>query len=103
MSANRTSAAIVWSISPTRKKLRNCAAGCRRRHVSGDTPPTLIIHGDADKLVPIQQAKVMVEHLKAAGVPTELVVKKGAGHGWGGMDKDMGTILDWFDKYLKKH
>jgi acetyl esterase/lipase len=71
-------------------------------HVSAGDAPTLIIHGDADKLVPIQQAEVMVARLKKAGVPAELVVKKGAGHGWGGMEKDMGTILDWFDKHLKR-
>ncbi len=77
---------------------------CRRvsplSHVSAVAAPTLIIHGDADKLVPIQQAKVMVEELKEEGVPAELVVKKGKAHGWSGMDKDMVTILDWFDKYL---
>lgn len=71
-------------------------------HVSADAPPTLIVHGDADKLVPIQQAEVMIAKLKKAGVPAELVVKKGAGHGWGSMDKDMETIADWFDKYLLK-
>ncbi|MHB1424753.1 MAG: alpha/beta fold hydrolase [Gemmataceae bacterium] len=79
---------------------------CRRlspiTHVSSDAPPTLIIHGDADKLVPIQQAEAMVARLKKSGVPAKLVVKKGAGHGWDGMDKDMGTILDWFDEHLKK-
>ena len=42
-----------------------------------DDAPTLIIHGDADKLVPIQQAEIILEKLKAAGVPTELVVTKG--------------------------
>ena len=71
-------------------------------HVSCSAAPTLIIHGDADKLVPIQQAEVMVEKLKEEGVPAELVVKKGKAHGWSGMDKDMVTILDWFDKYLKR-
>lgn len=71
-------------------------------HVSAESAPTLIIHGDADKLVPFQQAEVMVEKLKKNGVSAELVVKKGANHGWTGMDKDMGTILDWFDKQLKK-
>jgi acetyl esterase/lipase len=79
---------------------------CRRvspvSHVSGGAAPTLIIHGDADKLVPIQQAELMVAALKKAGVPGELAVKKGAGHGWDGMDRDMGTILGWFDKYLNK-
>lgn len=67
---------------------------------SKDSAPTLIIHGDADKLVPIQQAEVLIARLKAEGVPAELVVKKGAGHGWQKMDPDMVTIADWFDKYL---
>jgi S-formylglutathione hydrolase FrmB len=44
----------------------------------------------------------MREAYQKAGVPFELVVKKGADHGWGGMDKDMQTIADWFDKYLAK-
>ena len=56
-------------------------------HVSSDDPPTLIIHGDADKLVPIQQAEIFLDKLKAAGVETKLVVKKGAGHGWGDLLK----------------
>jgi acetyl esterase/lipase len=71
-------------------------------HVSAAAAPTLIIHGDADKLAPIQQSEVMVAKLKEAGVPAELVVKKGRPHGWSSMDEDMGTILDWFDKHLKK-
>ena len=48
-------------------------------HVSPDDPPTLIIHGDADNLVPIQQAERFVAKLKAVKVPTKLVVKHGAG------------------------
>jgi hypothetical protein len=36
------------------------------------------------------------------GVPCELVLKKGAGHGWLGMEKDLKTLADWFDKYLVK-
>ena len=62
----------------------------------------LIIHGNADKLVPIQQAEIMIAKLKEADVPAELVVKPGAQHGWPGMDKDLKTIADWFDKYLVK-
>jgi acetyl esterase/lipase len=69
-------------------------------HASSDDPPTLIIHGDADALVPVQQAELVLDKLKQAGVPTELVVKKGAGHGWKDLYKDMTTIADWFDKYL---
>jgi dipeptidyl aminopeptidase/acylaminoacyl peptidase len=71
-------------------------------HVTADDPPTLIIHGDADKLVPIQQAESIVAKLKEVGVPAELVVKKGAVHGWAHMEKDLLVFADWFDKYLAK-
>src|SRR5262249_38812934 len=70
-------------------------------HVSADDPPTLIIHGDADKLVPIQQAELIVARLKEAGVEAKLVVKPGAAHGWPDLPKDMATIADWFDAHLK--
>ena len=52
-------------------------------------------------LVPIQQAEIFIARLKGVSVPAELVVKKGAGHGWPNMDKDWITIADWFDKHLK--
>jgi acetyl esterase/lipase len=71
-------------------------------HVSKDDPPTLILHGDADKLVPIQQAEVLVKKLKEAGVEAKLVTKPGAAHGWPQQEKDMVMIGDWFDEHLKK-
>lgn len=70
-------------------------------HVTKDDPPTLIIHGDADKLVPIQQAEIIIEKLKEAGVPAELVVRKGAGHGWAKIHDDLNIFADWFDKHLQ--
>ncbi len=71
-------------------------------HVSKDSAPTFIIHGDKDTLVPIQQAEVIIEKLKEAKVPCELVVKKGAGHGWVDIGADIKLLADWFDKYLAK-
>jgi acetyl esterase/lipase len=50
-------------------------------HVTTDDPPTLIIHGDKDPLVPLQQSEMMIDKLKKAGVKAILVIKKGAGHG----------------------
>jgi acetyl esterase/lipase len=71
-------------------------------HVSKDDAPTLILHGDADTLVPLQQSEIIVEKFNEAGVPVELVVKKGAGHGlWPSMADDLKTIADWFDKHLQ--
>jgi acetyl esterase/lipase len=71
-------------------------------HVTPKAPPTLIFHGDADTLVPIQQSELIVKELKEAKVPCELVVKKGAGHGWPDLLKDVNVLADWFDKYLGK-
>ncbi len=70
-------------------------------HVSKTSAPALVIHGDADKLVPIQQAELIGAKYKEVGVPFELVVKKGADHGWKGIEKDVAAFADWFDKYLK--
>jgi acetyl esterase/lipase len=71
-------------------------------HVTARSAPTLLIHGDKDGLVPIQQSEWILTKLKEAGVPAELVVKKGAGHGWPGIDRDLHTLADWFDRYLTK-
>jgi len=70
-------------------------------HVSADDPPTLIFHGDADMLVPYQQAEIMIDALKKQGVETKLLTKSGASHGWPGIDKDLETFADWFDEHLK--
>jgi len=70
-------------------------------HVSSDDPPTLIIHGDADRLVPVQQAKLMIDDLQESGVECKLVIKQGARHGWEAMDQDVSMIADWFDQHLR--
>ena len=91
------------SPSPTRRRSSRSAGPISPiNHVSADDPPTLIIHGDADKLVPIQQAEIIVEKLKEAGVEAKLVVKPGAGHGWPDSGKDVALLADWFDAHLKK-
>jgi acetyl esterase/lipase len=71
-------------------------------HVSADDPPTLIAHGDADELVPIQQAEIILDKLSAAGVATKLITKPGAAHGWAGMTADVDKFADWFDVHLLK-
>lgn len=69
-------------------------------HVTKDSAPALIVHGDADTLVPIQQAELIIAKLKASNVPCELVVRKGAGHGGLAFANDEKVLADWFDKHL---
>jgi acetyl esterase/lipase len=49
-------------------------------HVSAATKPTLIIHSDDDRSVPVQQAVDMVAKLKAAGVQHRFVHYTDRGH-----------------------
>lgn len=50
--------------------------------VTAQSPPTLILHGAADALVPISQSNALKAKLEAAGVPFQLVVYPTEGHGW---------------------
>ena len=71
-------------------------------YVSDKMPPTLIIHGDADPLVPLQQSQRFIAKLDELKVPHKLEVRPGKGHGWVGVEKDLPVFADWFDKYLAK-
>ncbi len=71
-------------------------------HVTPDDPPALLIHGDSDSLVPLQQSRRMVELLTNAGVEARLIVKEGAAHGWRGVKPDLDVIADWFAQRLAK-
>ena len=66
-----------------------------------DAPPTLIVHGDADTLVPLQQSERFVARMKEVGAPVQLLVRPAAGHSWELPRRDMPTIGDWFDKHLR--
>lgn len=68
-------------------------------------PPTLIVHGDADAVVPLQQSQSFLQRAKDAGVEhLRLVVRPGKGHGWGDFwssREDLDEFVNWFDKYLR--
>jgi acetyl esterase/lipase len=80
--------------------------------VSARTPPTLLIHGDADDLVPYSQSVAMEGALRAAGVETKLVTVPGGKHapdfgvagpppaGW---PNYYGETVRWFDRHLRGH
>src|SRR5262245_49049546 len=70
------------------------------RLVTSQAPPFLLIHGDADPVVPLQQSEVMLAALKKAGVPAELIVKPGGGHPWLTLHEEVQVVADWFDKQL---
>ncbi len=74
-------------------------------YITAQLPPTLIIHGDADQIVPVQQSESFVDRALQAGAPVvRLIVQKGKGHGWEGFwdsKEDTDLYLAWFDRYLR--
>ena len=69
--------------------------------VHSNMAPILIIHGDADKLVPIYQAEKFVEKCREQGSIAKLIVRPGKDHGWPEMGQDLEILADWFDEHLR--
>ncbi|MGK0188028.1 MAG: acetyl esterase/lipase [Verrucomicrobiales bacterium] len=69
--------------------------------VSKDDPPIMIVHGDADKIVPFEHAKVLDAALKAAKVSTELVVVKDGDHSVAGASEP--NAVKRADAFMRKH
>jgi len=70
-------------------------------HVTKDDPAFLIVHGDKDTVVPMEQADLLNAALKKAGVPVTLYVAEGQGHGLGG-PQVMQKVEQFFATALKK-
>lgn len=73
-------------------------------YVSSDDPPTLLVHGDSDTLVPISNSELIYAALKKAKVKTKFITIEGAGHGFGGDDAKRASeaLVSWFEKHLTK-
>jgi acetyl esterase/lipase len=69
-------------------------------YITSNLPPTLIYHGDADTLVPLDQSVRFQAEARKLGCTVDLVVHHGGQHGWLTMLWDIRTFADWFDRYL---
>lgn len=72
-------------------------------HVDAGDPPTLLIHGDADDLVPVSHSQDLYAVLEEQGVEADFVTIVGGQHGFRGENavKADRLRLEWFQKYLQ--
>ena len=70
-------------------------------YVSKDAPPFLIMHGDNDQLVPLNQSELLHAALTKVGAEVTFQVIKGAGHGFGGPEINR-MVSEFFAKHLQK-
>ncbi len=68
MPKDSTEYEIAWAASPI-------------NYVSADDASFLLLHGDADRTVPLHQSETMAAALKDAGVSATLIRIEGGGHG----------------------
>lgn len=70
--------------------------------VTAKYPPTLIVHGDDDKIVPLQQAHAMDQALTKAGVDHKLDIVAGGGHDEKTFVDGVAKAVQWFKEKLLK-
>jgi dipeptidyl aminopeptidase/acylaminoacyl peptidase len=85
----------------------NVAEASPITHVTPDDPPFLLIHGERDELVPLEQSQLMYERLLQAGVPAQIVIVKNAGHSMIAPDSSatpsLGEINQFILDFLAHH
>lgn len=71
-------------------------------------PPTLILHGDADRVIPVERAYAPERFLKLRAIPYAIRICPGADHGFDADPADPAArdaerrAADFFDARLKR-
>lgn len=69
--------------------------------VKAGLPPFMLIHGDADSVIPVQQSISLAKALQDAGNRVQLIIKEGADHSWPTIREEMEKMAQWFDGQLR--
>jgi acetyl esterase/lipase len=73
-----------------------------QKHVSRTTPPTFLVHGTNDRLVPVKNSLLFYEACLKAGVPAEMHILDNGPHGFGmGSSMDDETVKEWPEQALR--
>ncbi|MBP7063910.1 alpha/beta fold hydrolase, partial [Ferrovibrio sp.] len=65
-------------------------------------PPTLVLHGDRDRIVPVRKAHELASLLKDVGAEYEVKIYNGEGHAFRGAAKEdsISRTTDFFERHL---
>ena len=72
-------------------------------YVDKNDSPILMFHGDKDPFVSLEHPRRLQQALEKAHVPNQLIIVKGGGHGWTGVQQEETTkqMSDFFERILK--
>lgn len=92
----------VRSIGDPRTDRERIEAVSPLRRAASWTPPVLLIHGDADEIVPVSQSRDMERALRRAGKDVRLVVMEDAGHSEWSTEQEIQTLTE-IESFLGRH
>ena len=72
-------------------------------YVRSNSPPLLIVHGSADKTVPVKQSELFADALQRAGATHEFIIVPGAPHSFDLQPKQRDlrpAVLGFLDRYM---
>jgi acetyl esterase/lipase len=93
---------------PLKDKQEDARTASPLTYVSKGDSPFLIVHGDMDALVPLDQSRLLLDALKKNGVSAQLIVVTNGKHGPFGAECDpnpdqiRASVFGFFDRNLKK-
>ncbi|MDB4500637.1 DUF1080 domain-containing protein [Akkermansiaceae bacterium] len=70
-------------------------------YISADDPPFLILHGDQDPLVPLEQSTEFDRLLKEAEVSSAFLLREGKGHRFFNSPEEVEAVVNFFKKTLQ--
>jgi acetyl esterase/lipase len=75
------------------------------RYITKSDPPFLIMHGDKDPIVPLEQSQLLADALNKAGVRVTFHIVPGGEHGGVAFrqTEELDRLYDFFLKNLKSH
>lgn len=66
--------------------------------------PLMLIHGDEDEIVPVEQSEIMADAMRRAGKTAELIILKDEGHQWAPMTVEgRRTVLVESLRFFQQH
>lgn len=70
--------------------------------LAANLPPTLVLHGAADRVVPVSEAAALEKLLRRHRIPHEVHIYPGAGHGFCGPDAEdaVARVSAFFRRHL---
>ena len=88
--------------------LEQAARATPLTYVDANDPPFLVMHGETDGMVPIEQSELLVNALEAAGVEVTFIRLPTLGHGYWGPDEEvlsdfLTPTLQFLDTHLKNY